>query len=143
MKRLLILLCWTILTCSCSTFTESRIVDNQDELKEIFEIGLKNNIKKSTWGDEDIDGLNWRLQKRGIDYFEIRLTSDNHSRELMDLDSIEVFTQKSDNIFDDQDNIVYDFARTPRQLGSYIIENASYDQKMVTDRWYLVTIGFD
>jgi hypothetical protein len=143
MKKLLILLCCAILTCSCSTFTESRIVDNQNELKEIFEIGLKNNLTKFTWGDADIDGLNWRLQKRGIDYFEIRLNGDNNSDSLMDLDSIVVFTQKSDNIFDDQRNIVYDFARTPRQLGSYVIENASYDQKMVADRWYFVTIGFD
>lgn len=143
MKRLLIVLCWTILTYSCSTFTESRIVDNQVELKEIFEIGLKNNLTKFTWGDEDIDGLNWRLQKRGIDYFEIRFNGDKNSDSLMDLDSIVVFTQKSDNIFDEQDNIVYDFAHTPRKLGSHVIDIAAYNQKMVADRWYLVTIGFD
>lgn len=33
--------------------------------------------------------------------------------------------------------IVYDFAQTPRKLGSLIIENAAYNQKMVADRWYL------
>jgi hypothetical protein len=77
------------------------------------------------------------LQKRGIDYFEIRMNGDKNSDSLMDLDSIVVFTQKSDNTFDEEDNIVYDFAQTPRKLGSLVIENAAYNQKMVADRWYL------
>ncbi len=52
-------------------------------------------------GDDDKEGLNWRLQKRGIDYFEIRMNGNKNSDSLMDLDSIVVFTQKSDNIFDE------------------------------------------
>lgn len=143
MKRLLTILSLTVLTCSCNTFTESRIIDNQDELKEIFEIGLRNKLQKFTWGDEDIDGLNWKLQKYQIDYFEIKIKGDKKTETVTDLDSVVVFTRNSKNIFDGQDNMVYDFAKTSRQLGSFVVENAAYDQKMVSDRWYLVTIGFD
>jgi hypothetical protein len=143
MKRLLTILSLTILAYSCNTFTESSIIDNQDGLKEIFEIGLKNKIQKFTWGDEDIDGLNWKLQKHQIDYFEIKITGDKRTEAVTNLDSVVIFTRNSKNIFDDQDNIVYDFAKTSRQLGSFVVENAAYDQKMVADRWYLVTIGLD
>jgi hypothetical protein len=143
MKKLLIILSLTVLTYSCNTFTESGIIDNQDELKEIFEIGLRNKIQKFTWGDKDVDGLNWKLQKNQIDYFEIKIKGDKKTETVTDLDSVVVFTRKSKNIFDSQDNIVYDFAKTSRQLGSFVVENAAYDQKMVVDRWYLVTIGFD
>ena len=118
-------------------------MDNQDDLKEIFEIGLRNKIQTFTWGDEDIDGLNWKLQKNQIDYFEIKFTGDKKAETVTDLDSIAVFTRKSKNIFDKQENIVYDFARTPRQLRSFIVESAAYEQKMIMDRWYLVIIGFD
>lgn len=143
MKKSFTILFWTIFVCSCNTFTESSVIDNQDELREIFEIGLNNKIQKFKWGDEDIDGLNWKLQKRQIDCFEIKMTGDKASKSLMELDSIVVFTRKSENMLDEQDNIVYDFAQTPRRLGSYVIESAAYDQKMVADRWYLVKVGFD
>ena len=143
MRQLSFTLILSSLAFSCDTFTESRIVDNQDELKEIVDIALKHNIQKFEWGDTDIEGLNWKLQKRQIDHFEVRLEGDTRTTMANYLDSVVVFTRKSKNIFDKEDNIVYDLAKNPRKLGSLTVEMAACEQIMVTDRWYLVTIGFD
>jgi hypothetical protein len=137
------MLIFTTFTFSCDTFTENSIVNNQKELKEIVEIALRNNIQKFEWGDTDIEGLNWKLQKRKIDHFEVKLKGDKAAKMIIDLDSVVVLTQKSKNIFDKEDNIVYDLAKSPRKLGSFKVDMAALEQTMVADRWYLVTIGFD
>ena len=131
MRRLLLILIPTTLTFSCDMFSENRIVDNQDELKEIVEIALRNNIQKFEWGDTDIEGLNWKLQERQIDYFEVKINGDRRTKMITDLDSVVVFTRKSKNIFDKEDHIVYDFARTPRKLGSFTVDMAAFEQTML------------
>lgn len=131
-----------ILVLSCNTFTERGIVDNQDELKEIVDIALRNNLLKYVRGDEGTEGLRWKLQKHQIDEFEIRYRGDKQSTTVTELDSIAVFTRKGD-MLRNWEYIVYDLAKRPRKVGTVTNDLAAYEQAMVGDRWYFVTVGFD
>ena len=143
MKSLLLILMLTLFTFSCDIFTNDKIIENQDELMDIIKIAQKNDIHKFSLGDPDREGLNWKLQKHQIDQFEVQLNGYTQTGMVTDLDSVVIFTRKSRDIFDNEDKIVYDLASVPRKSGSFVIRNASYEQTMITDRWYLVTIGFD
>lgn len=143
MKSLLIISSLTVLTCSCNTFTERKIIYDDKALKEIFEIGLRYNIDTFRLGDNDIYGLNSKLQKLQIDYFEIKVQGDKQSEKVMELDSIVIFTQKSRSFFDNEDNIIYDFAKTSRQTKSFDFGHSAEEQKKIADRWYTFSTGFD
>lgn len=93
--------------------------------------------------DED-DRFSSEMRSMGIHYIvKNQTTNEDFAGFVEQSDSLVIFIKKSQNLFQSERRIIYDFATYPRNFGDDEIPNASYEIEQLNSRWYFSTTGFD
>ena len=115
--------------------------------RELADLTLK--IEKYENGTFDIDEID-EFIIRDVRKLDIDLIVKNdgnknpsYSGFIEENDSLIIFINRSDNIFDKEKRIIYDFNRTPQNFGNNKIIGASYRVVQLSNRWYYSEIGLD
>ena len=125
----------------CNPFSKDGVLDYELELNRIVNI-VGEHHTDVLWFDSDdipemikldIDVIIKNLDRKNTKY--LGFTEGN--------DSLLIFVKNSSSLFKSEKRIIYDFAKTPRNFGSEIISNASYEINQLNERWYFSIKGFD
>lgn len=129
---------------SCNPFNENKVLKYKDNLNKLVSKFEKYNIGSYDRDDidefiiEDIDRLNIDLVvKNG------NKKNPNYSGFIEENDSLIIFINKANNIFDTERRIIYDCSKKSRNFGDNEITGASYKITQIDERWYYSEIGFD
>ncbi|MEO9802537.1 MAG: hypothetical protein ABJF04_04780 [Reichenbachiella sp.] len=90
------------------------------------------------------DRIAAEMRSMGIHYIVKNQTrNEDFSGFIEESDSLIIFIKKSQNLFQSERRIIYDFATKPRNFGNNETPNASYKIEQLNSRWYFSTTGFD
>lgn len=133
----------SLILTSCSPFSSDRVLRNESELIETFQ--LMKEYDNVTLEVESDDRLADKMKELNIDFIIKNSDKKNipYCGFVEESDSLLILIKKSTSIFQPEKRIIYDFAQTPREFGSDTISNASYIIIQLSDRWYFSTVGFD
>jgi hypothetical protein len=146
MKRIvtIIFTLFSFLFISCNPFDEKRVLNYSDELNELV-LELEE-YENGTYDRDEID--EFIIEKvRNLDINNVVINKGNKNRYysgfIEENDSLIIFIKNSNNMFDNENRIIYDFNPVPRNFGSDNIELAAYKIVQLNDRWYYSEVGFD
>lgn len=141
-KNILIILC--IFFISCNPFDENKILKYETDLQDL--ISKLEKYENGTFSRDEIDEFIIE-DVRDLDIDLIVKNSGkknpNYSGFIEENDSLIIFIKKSNNIFDNEKRIIYDFNKTPRNFGNQTIRLANYRLIQLKNRWYYSEEGFD
>jgi hypothetical protein len=146
MKRNLkiILILFSTFLISCNPYHENRVLEHENELLNL--ISKLEKYENGTYSRDEIDEFIIE-DVRDLDIDLIVKNSGkknpNYSGFIEENDSLIIFIRKSNNIFDDEKRIIYDFNKTPRNFANDTITIANYRLIQLKNRWYYSEEGFD
>ena len=115
-----------------SSISCSSLISNQDEIERLTSRYLKNELSKKE--------LRQAIIKLG--YLDVEIGMTKKSISYMD-SIVEIFVEKGTLFGRNAKFYLYDFSAKPRNIGSQVIQNASYKRIQVSERWYIEEYGFD
>lgn len=131
-----------VLTIGCNPFDSDRVTNYEPELTEIIKF-MEDYGNVVLDADED-DRFAAEMRSMGIHYIVKNQTKNGDFAGFVEgSDSLIIFIKKSQNLFQPERRIIYDFATKPRNFGNDNIPNASYEIEQLSIRWYFSTTGFD
>jgi hypothetical protein len=140
-KRITYLLVFFLIV-GCNPFDSDRVTNYEPELTEIINF-MKDYGNAVLDADED-DRFAAEMRSMGIHYIvKNQTTNEDFAGFVEESDSLIIFIKKSQNLFQSERRIIYDFATYPRNFGDDEILNASYEIEQLNSRWYFSTTGFD
>ncbi|AFM06319.1 hypothetical protein Fleli_4019 [Bernardetia litoralis DSM 6794] len=133
-----------ILLTSCNPFGKNDVMNYETELNELV---MK--LEEYPQGQYDRGDIN-KFMIADVSYLYIDLIIKNIDKGsgryfgfVEKNDSLIIFINKSENMFDTEERIIYDFAKEPRNFGNNKIIGAAYEITQVDERWYYSEEGFD
>jgi hypothetical protein len=131
-----------VLIVGFNPFDSDRLTNYEPELTEIIEF-MEDYGNVVLDADED-DRFAAEMRSMGIHYIVKNQTrNEDFSGFIEESDSLIIFIKKSQNLFQSERRIIYDFATNPRSFGNDEIPNASYEIEQLSARWYFSITGFD
>ena len=143
MKKTLVIII-SLIFISCNPFQENKVLKYKEKLNDLV---IK--IDKYDNGSYDRDEIDEFIiddvRDLDIDLFikNQGIKNPSYSGFIEENDSLVIFINRSDNIFQKEKRIIYDVNKTPRNFGNDNIINPSYKLVELDERWYYSEIGFD
>lgn len=129
---------------SCNPFNENKALEYESELDDLVK-----KLEKYENGIYDRDELDEfiiaDIRDLDVDYVVINKGNKNpdYSGFIEENDSLIILIKKSNDMFEKENRLIYDFYKKPRNFGSNNIELASYRLVQLNERWYFSEVGFD
>ncbi|WP_291720859.1 hypothetical protein [Bernardetia sp.] len=139
------ILLFILILASCNPFGKTDVMNYEDELSDL--IGKLEKYPQGYYDEDEIDEVStFYLRRLRIDSIikngDKSYCSYCHGF-IEDSDSLVIFINKSDNMFDTEKRIIYDYKKEPRNFKNQIISGAAYEFTQVGERWYYSETGFD
>jgi hypothetical protein len=129
---------------SCNPFDENRVLQYKDDLNDL--VSKFKNYDNGSYDRDEID----EFIISDIRRLDIDLVVKNDGKKnpsysgfIEENDSLIIFVNRSGSILNDEQRIIYDYNKNPRNFGNEDIIGASYRIVQLDERWYYSEVGFD